>query len=454
MFPLRVRQSYLCIAEFFYATLFHAGDDPCAVAHQPGLPYAHDTMIHTLSISICALACMVLVYTWMLYPVCMLALLRKRNAVRASHLPANSNTPHVSILISAWNEAAVIRARMDNLEALDYPRQSLSILVGTDGCTDHTADLVRAYCAHTELDVTLQAYPHNRGKASVLVDLVAQACAQQPAAGTVLVFTDANTFFQKDAITRLVARLDDARVGGVCGRLVFEQCADQPEQSYWSLETRLKEIEADYDSCLGANGAIYAIRAACFWQQLPPQTIIDDFVIGMKVREAGFRMVFEPRAVAFEDLPATTDEWKRRVRIGSGAYQAMAWCRACLHPRFGRFALFFWSHKILRWFSPHLFLLGTSAALLAVATSPAFHFSRLIVPIMMLTAALMLAGTVALHRILPPAPTNRIYRLATGIDHFVMMQAALLVGFVRFCRGNLTGTWHRTPRATNRESTP
>src|SRR6185503_6079299 len=108
------------------------------------------------------------------------------------------------------------------------------------------------------------------------------------------------------------------------------------ESVYWKFETWLKTRESELDSCLGANGAIYAIRARLFWASIPPNTIIDDFVIGMKVREQGYRMLYEPRAIALEELPPeVAHEWKRRVRIGAGDYQAIRLCRACLSPSFG-----------------------------------------------------------------------------------------------------------------------
>ena len=404
-------------------------------------------MTNLIAIIIFTAACSILVYTWALYPVTMLLLHRKHTATEGPQVrPAQSIWPHVSIIIAAWNEESVIADRIANLETLDYPQQCLSVFIGTDGCTDCTAERAQTRAAQSPLHVQVQAYPLNRGKASVLVDLVALAIEAHPNGDSILLFSDANTVFAHDAVTHLVARMQSPAVGAVCGRLVFVQRHDQPEHTYWSLETKLKQIEAHYDSCLGANGAIYAIRATCFWRQLPPQTIIDDFVIGMKVREAGLRIVFEPNAVAYEDIPQTSDEWKRRVRIGSGAYQALHWCRACMHPRYGRFACFFWSHKILRWFSPHLYLLAFASAILALATTPAHHPWRMAGPAGMLILSAALLALVLLHLCLPQHPASKLRRLIAGIHHFSTMQMAMLAGFVRFCRGNLTGTWHRTPR--------
>jgi cellulose synthase/poly-beta-1,6-N-acetylglucosamine synthase-like glycosyltransferase len=265
---------------------------------------------------------------------------------------------------------------------------------------------------------------------------------------SLLVFTDANTHFLPDTLTQLVTPFHDPRVGGVCGRLLFTDGPNKAEQDYWNWEARLKQAEAGFDSCLGANGAVYALRPECFWQDLPPQTIIDDFVLGMKTREAGLHMYYAPAAIALEDLPASRQEWHRRIRIGSGAYQAIHWCRACLHPRFGRFALFFWSHKILRWFTPHMLLGATGASIVALAVQvPAWSHTH-ILHLAFLSSFLLLAGMTGIDLLIPPTghPDKPIRRSLRACSHFMIMQTALMVGFLRYCRGNLSGTWHRTPR--------
>ncbi len=412
-----------------------------------------DTMITmTLNIMMYATGC-ILLYTWLGFPSWILLQDRRRNRHKSSASKSQDNAAqHVSILLSAWNEADVIEQRILNIKNLAYPDTHISIYIGTDGCTDETADIVRAYCQQGATNITLCAFENNRGKASVLRDLMARAMADHPE-GTLLVFTDANTIFKPDALTKLTQHFHDPAVGGVCGRLRFERQEDQPEHTYWAWETHLKVAESNLDSCLGANGAIYAIRASCFWLDLPTQTIIDDFVIGMKVREAGLRMRFEPDAIAYEDLPAMQAEWQRRVRIGSGAFQALAWCRACLHPRYGWFALFFWSHKVLRWFTPHL------AMLLFASACGILWLQRQVQPTTALVPAAIVAGFVAIgcltatYKWIPAQDAAAWYRYWGKVHHFVMMQAALFAGFIRFCRGNLSGSWQRTPRTSDRERT-
>jgi cellulose synthase/poly-beta-1,6-N-acetylglucosamine synthase-like glycosyltransferase len=275
---------------------------------------------------------------------------------------------------------------------------------------------------------------------AVLKDLV--ETASREFSPELLVFTDANTNFAPGALRKLCRPFADPAVGGVCGKLSFvagEQTRTD-ENVYWRFENWLKAKESDIDSCLGANGAIYAIRRPLFWSAIPKNTIIDDFVIGMKVRQQGFRMVYEPAALAFEDLPDNmSDEWKRRIRIGAGNFQALGLCRACLRPSFGAFAWMFWSHKVLRWFTPHLMAAGCALAVAGFARTNS------------LLAAAVLAGyagtaLVALIGYGAKASRHPLLRLFRGIAYFLSMQVAILLGFRKFFQGNLEGRWERTAR--------
>jgi cellulose synthase/poly-beta-1,6-N-acetylglucosamine synthase-like glycosyltransferase len=450
----------------------------------------------------------VLVYTWLVYPVVVVWLGRRVAAHSAPPTSDEKKLPLVAVLFSAHNEAAVIRQRLENLAALDYPADRIHVFAGIDGGSDRTAEIALEWArSHPRVHVFVS--PENHGKTVMLKRLVenqinmdiqdtqdgefndscpelsCKSCISMlnplpshltshvsplTSAPSLLVFTDANTMFAPDALRRLVAPFADPEVGGVCGRLVLEsrelrvessklkvkssECVSltlnselstfnfPPESSYWSLETRLKAAESAMDSCLGANGAIYAIRAGLFPAHFPDNTIIDDFVIGMKVREQGQRLVYEPAAVATEELPATVEaEWRRRVRIGAGAYQALALCWRCLLPRYGVFAWMFWSHKVLRWFTPHL--LVVSCWLLVVELlreRPWASLSPATQQLGNLTTVCILALASAV------VFTKRGWKGLKLLAYFMTMQAALFVGFLRFCKGNLRGTWKRTER--------
>jgi cellulose synthase/poly-beta-1,6-N-acetylglucosamine synthase-like glycosyltransferase len=395
-----------------------------------------------------------LAYAWGLYPLALPAVARGRERRRAARGVAGgleaTATPSVVVVFSAYNEEEAIEARLRNLLALDYPADRLRVWVGVDGATDATAARARAVAEGGGGRVRVRVFERNRGKVAVLKDLVDEARAEW--SPDVLAFTDANTAFRPDALRQLVAPFADKRIGGVCGKLVFVDSAgvETDEGTYWRWESRLKAMESAVDSCLGANGAIYAIRAGLFWIEIPDNTVIDDFTIGMKVRERGGRLVFDPAAVAMEPTPPkVADEWRRRTRIGMGDFQSLLFCARCLSPRYGWFAWCFWSHKVLRWFTPHLMLLAVVVAALAqrgwsADGGPVWWSAAL--------GSLILAGAAGIAALFATQAVAR----RVGVEppvllrqacYFFTIQAALLVGFARAIRGGVSGAWVRSPRA-------
>src|SRR5438105_1541261 len=206
--------------------------------------------------------------------------------------PAQLGLPTVSVLVAAHDEAACIARRLENLLAQDYPEGKLEILVGSDGSTDGTEEIVRRYASR---GVKLSAAARC-GKAGVLARLLGLA------SGDVLVLTDANTEFERDAVRRIVQPLRDPQVGLVCGRLVLHTPLGAPvaEGSYWRLESLLKLYESRRGCVMGANGALYAVRRHLF-PPFPAGTVVDDFVAALRVLKAGYEIRYEPEAIAHEE---------------------------------------------------------------------------------------------------------------------------------------------------------
>jgi cellulose synthase/poly-beta-1,6-N-acetylglucosamine synthase-like glycosyltransferase len=275
-------------------------------------------------------------------------------------------------------------------------------------------------------------FPERRGKPSVLNYCVAAA------QGDVLAFSDANTFWGPDALKKLVQRLDDARVGGVCGQLILTdpQTGANIDGAYWKYENFLKHCEGAIGALLGFNGAIYVLRRAC-WQALPPQTIVDDFLIGMRVYLCGRTLAFEESALAHEEsAPSLKAEFHRRARIGAGGFQSLVWLLPLLSPRYGRLAWAFWSHKLLRWCCP-LFLAAAFAANVALSRQTPYGW--------LLVAQASFYGLAFAGRELRSAgPAAKGLKLASM---FVGMNAALAVGFWRWAARQQSGAWRRTERS-------
>src|SRR5689334_15602779 len=264
----------------------------------------------SLCSAVTIIAFALLFYTYFGYPLALWALTRLIRT-KPDSTPGAADWPTVSILISAYNEEAVIAERVENLLELDYPSERLEILIGSDGSADRTTDIVESYSK-----VRLLSFAERRGKASVLNDLVAAA------RGEIVVLTDANTFFRPDAVRQLVRTLIHRPYGSVAvGQLELRSPAERGnlDGSYWRFETWIKTLESRVGSLLGANGAIYAFRRERY-QPLPPEAIVDDFLIPMLMRlRFGDRIFFVPEARAWERSPdEVVDEFRRRVRIGAG----------------------------------------------------------------------------------------------------------------------------------------
>ena len=341
---------------------------------------------------------------------------------------AQLGLPHVSVLVAAYNEASCIGQRIENLLDQDYPADKLEILIGSDASSDETDAIVQRYAAR---GVKLSR-GERAGKAGVLARLIGLA------RGEVLVMTDANTDFEKDAIRRLVQPLRDPAVGLVCGRLRLHSPVGAPvaEGAYWKLESLLKMYESRRGCVMGANGGIYAVRKHLF-PPLPAGTIVDDFVAALRVMQTGYEVRYEPEAVAHEEAaPDHGGEYKRRVRIADGCFRALSQFRDLLSLRHGFTAFALWSHKVFRWIVPQAMVVALLTNLLLAPGSRFYGALMLGQGVAYFLAALGLLG----------ASPRKFRSLADAAAHFVEMNAALLVGFYQFSRGGQGQTWNRTAR--------
>jgi cellulose synthase/poly-beta-1,6-N-acetylglucosamine synthase-like glycosyltransferase len=341
--------------------------------------------------------------------------------------------PHVAVVIAAYNEERHIAQRVHNILQQDYPRDRLRIYVGSDGSKDRTAEILRSF---QDERLRPHVFEVNRGKASVLNDL------RNRVTEPIVVFSDANTFFDAQAVRRLVRWFQDPKVGGVTGELRLLDAKGQNQDSlYWRMEQVLKYFEGRIGGLLGANGAIYAVRRE-LWPELKPNVICDDFCIGMHVPACGHRMVYDPAAWAEEDTPDDiAEEYHRRLRIGVGNFQALF-----EHPEFltrtswaTRFA--YVSHKVLRWLTPHLLLLALLASAVLAALEPAGSVAwRGWLGLQLLGYAVVGAWY---RRSASGQAVPGVAKLPT---FFFALNWAFLLASIRYLRGSQQGAWRRTAR--------
>ncbi|HEY3285451.1 MAG TPA: glycosyltransferase family 2 protein [Armatimonadota bacterium] len=369
-----------------------------------------------------------IVYTYALYPLLLAVLGRLRSAETEAAPPdATSELPRVAMVVAAFNEARILPRKLANTWSIDYPADRFQLFVGSDGSPDASAEVLNA-CEDPRLRAF--CFAERRGKISVLNDLMAQVDAD------IVVMSDANTMFEPRSVRRLVAHFADPKVGCVSGELLLEQDGGvSGEGLYWRYEGFLKRQESRLGFLIGCNGGIFALRRGLY-EPLPASTIVEDFVLSMRVLERGYQVKLEPEARATEPpCPTARAEMTRKVRIGAGNFQALGLTRNLLHPRYGLPCLGFWSHKVLRWMVPQLVLVGLVANLFLVRT-PAYSA---------ILAAQLLGLAVAAWASHKPEG-QRPPRWTRPISYFYLMNYALLCGFFRYLFRTQRVTWDRAAR--------
>lgn len=258
----------------------------------------------------------------------------------------------VSFIVAALNEEKVIRQKIENCLEMDYPTDKLQFIFVLDGSTDSSYEIVKSY---EHLGFISLHDPQRRGKTAAINR------AMKIAEGDVVVFSDANSMFNKKAIRNLLQNFSDESIGGVCGRkgivTNMDRAASRGDSFYWNIESVIKILESNIGSISTGDGEIFAIRRKLF-QILQENIINDDTAITFDLISAGFRVVYEPSAVTYEEASLTLkDDFNVKVRMVAGGYQTLRVYSRSFLAKVPLFHLQFVSHKVLRWFMPVLLIL-------------------------------------------------------------------------------------------------
>jgi cellulose synthase/poly-beta-1,6-N-acetylglucosamine synthase-like glycosyltransferase len=346
--------------------------------------------------------------------------------------------PTVSFIVAAFNEEDCIEKKIINSLEQDYPSDRIEYIFITDGSTDATPDIIEKYP-----QVHLLHEDQRQGKSAALNRAV------KAAHNDILLFSDANTFLNAEA-TQMVARhYIDEKVGGVAGEKKVMTPEDDTENVgaseglYWKYESFLKKLDSDFYSVVGAAGELFSVRKELY-ETVPPEVVLDDFIISMKVAERGFRIIYEPQAYAME-LPSFSlkDEKKRKVRIAAGGFQAMAMLPGALsfwkHPSL---SFLYISHRVLRWtLSPLCLILAfiSSFILSFQDAGPVYK------GIFLLQVAFYIGALIAY---LSPAVTKYL-KIIKLPYYFIFMNISVIQGFFRFLRKKQPPTWEKVKRSNS-----
>ena len=377
------------------------------------------------------LAIVIILHSYVLYPLSMkfISLFVKKKYKISEYFP------RVSVIISAYNEEKVIEKTIRNFFSLQYPYEKLEVLIGLDGLNDSTNNIVNKLSTDFH-NLKLIIFKNRRGKKAVINDLVKKT------SGEILIFSDSNTYFQKDAIINLVKFYTDERVGGVCGKLDLSSSdlgfdRRNKEELYWSYESWIKNIEGNLGILIGANGGIYSIRKSLYIPMPENIPVVDDLFISLKVLEQGKDFIYSKDAVAKEFIaPSIKLEYNRKVRIIPRSFETIKQVRSLLWGK--RFLISFglWSHKLIRWVSPLIFILIFLVNLFLIE----YQYLYFLTFLMQILFLFFVLSGYLLNKL------NINIKLFQVCLYFFIINVSLLKGMFNFILKKHQAIWQPTPR--------
>ncbi len=340
----------------------------------------------------------------------------------------------VTLVITAFNEEAVLDQKIRNTLDLNYPADKLHIVFVTDGSTDNSQQILLQYPVCTVLHLD-----DRKGKYAAIKR--AMRHVQTP----VVIFSDANTMLNGDCIREIMYHYNDPATGAVAGekRIITEpsvSAVGEAEGIYWRYESFLKRMDAGLYTVTGAAGELFSIRSSLF-KELDDDVILDDFVTSMQVCMQGYRIAYEPNAFASEQASASLlEEEKRKVRISAGAYQSIGYMNGINIFKYPLLAFQIISRRLLRWiFCPVMIPLLLFSNLFITVYDPNALFYKITLLSQLFFYLLALAGWFVLR-------TGRKASVFTIPFYFVFMNYCLVKGFFKFIRGKQTVLWEKSLR--------
>ncbi|MFA8437013.1 MAG: glycosyltransferase family 2 protein [Marinifilaceae bacterium] len=373
-------------------------------------------------------------YTYLGYGFLLFILVRLKRLFVAKEKTATEYEPEVSLLVAAFNEKDYVRKKVENTLLLNYPKEKIHQIWITDGSNDETPDVLKEYP-----EVEVHHRPERKGKIAAMNRGV--KFVKTP----IMIFSDANTQLGKESIRKIVQLFSDPKVGCVSGekRIVNKEkdaAAGAGEGFYWKYESTLKKWDAELHSVVGAAGELFAVRTELF-EEVEPDTLLDDFIISLRIAMKGYTIQYNPEAYAIETASASVkEELKRKIRISAGGIQSIVRLKELLNIfKYGTLSFQYLSHRVLRWSLTPLALplLLVSNGILAFSLSNTLYQFLFVGQLLFYFSALL--GLLLENKKIRFKPVFIPY-------YFFIMNYSVYLGFYRYMRKQQSVNWERAKR--------
>jgi len=383
----------------------------------------------------------IIVYTYVGYGILLYLIIKIRRAFKIGNKPSPNPDyePEVTLFIAAYNEKEYVEAKMKNSLELEYPKDKLNIIWVTDGSNDGTPDLLKGYP-----NTTVHHLDERNGK------IGAMNRGMQFIKTPIVIFSDANTNLGKESIRRIVNLFSNPKVGCVSGekRIVDKEsdvASGAGEGLYWKYESALKKWDAELYSVVGAAGELFAVRTELY-RHVEKDTILDDFIISLRVAQDGYTIQYDPDAYAIETASANVkEELKRKIRISAGGIQSIVRLCSLLNIfKYGTLSFQCISHRVLRWSLTPMSLILLIPVLTVLAINEGvfnFGFYAILFWLQLLFYAAALLGWFLENR------ETRIKILFIPY-YFFIMNLSVVLGFFRYMKKSQSVNWERSKRAS------
>lgn len=377
----------------------------------------------------------IIFYTFIGYGIVLFIMVKVKKLLKGkSPIPhQQDDLPTLSLVVACYNEESIIEDKIENTLSLVYPKDRIQYIFITDGSSDQTPEII---ARHPQIQ--LMHRPERKGKIHAIHRVMKEVTSE------VVVFTDANTFLNKHALTNMTRHFADPKVGAVSGekRVSISDVSDATagEGFYWKYESTLKKWDSELYSVVGAAGELFSVRTALY-EPVPADTVLDDFMISLQIAQKGYRIVYEPQAYAVEGASSDTkEELKRKVRIAAGGIQSILRLRPLMNPfRHPLLSFQYISHRVLRWtITPFAMITAFLSNIYIVANGGATVYQLL------LAAQVFLYATATVGWLFE---RKEIKIKALFVPYyFCMMNYAVIAGIIRFSAGRQSAAWDKAKR--------